>query len=375
MVLHPTPRTSAWHATEVGPPSPRVSVVVPCYNLGRYLDEAVGSVLDQTYQDFEILILDDGSTDAETRRIIDDFKRPRTTVFRTKNRGLAAARNFLLARARGELISALDADDRLHPQFLEKTVAVLDADPTLTFVSTRLQMFGDQEWTSPTGARCDIETLLCDDTVVCSALVRRAAVLAVGAYDEAMPHQGDEDWDLWLTLVERRYRGTILPDVLFFYRRRPGSLSVACTTGRAHLDLVEYILRKHRDSYDAHLMSVLRTKEDQIGDLRCTNMSLEARIAGFLAPAVERKRAEVVSLQEALRKARQGQAERDGDEQAPSLSSELERQRLELDALRAESLRARQEASSLRASWSWKVTAPLRRAYEVLRLDRLRGRS
>lgn len=340
--------------------SPRVSVIVPCHNLGQHLDEAVGSVLAQTYQDFEILVVDDGSTDEETRRLLDNFSRPRTTVFRTGNRGLAAARNFLIAKAQGEFVSALDADDRLHPQFLEKTVAALDADPTLAFASTRLQMFGEQEWTSPPGAQCDIETLLCGDPVVCSALVRRAAVLAVGAYDEAMPHQGDEDWDLWIALVERGYRGVILPDVLFFYRRRPGSMSVACTTGKAHLELVEYLIRKHRDSYGAHLMSVLCTKEDQIGELRRTNMSLEGRIAGYLAPAVERKRAELATIREALR-------------QATERQHGIERRQRELDAARAESLRAREEVSALRASWSWKLTAPLRRAYELMRLDRLRS--
>jgi len=343
------------------PTAPRVSVLVPCCNLGQYLDEAVGSVLAQTYRDFEILVVDDGSTDPETQRIIEGFERPQTTVFRTGNRGLAGARNFLLARARGEFVSALDADDRLHPEYLERTVAALDADPTLTFVSTRLQMFGEQEWTSPPGAQCDIETLLSDDTVVCSALVRRAAVLAVGAYDEAMPHQGDEDWDLWLTLVERGYRGVILPDVLFFYRRRPGSMSVACTSGQAHLDLVEYLIRKHRASYDAHLMNVLRTKEDQIGEVRRTNMSLEGRIAGYLAPAVERKRAELNRLRDALRQAKEHRGDLDGRE-------------IELAAVRAESLRAREEVSALRASWSWTLTAPLRRAYELLHLDRLRSR-
>src|SRR5579862_7046804 len=101
---------------------PRVSVIVPCYNLGEYLDEAVESVLAQTYQDFEILIVDDGSTNDKTRTILSNYARPRTTVYRTPNRGLAAARNFLVARARGEYLCALDADDKLHPTFLEKTV-------------------------------------------------------------------------------------------------------------------------------------------------------------------------------------------------------------------------------------------------------------
>ena len=96
--------------------APRISVIVPCYNLGAYLDEAVKSVLAQTYQDFEILIVDDGSTDPVTISLLDHYAQPKTTVFRTSNQKLAAARNFLIARARGTYLCALDADDKLHPQ-------------------------------------------------------------------------------------------------------------------------------------------------------------------------------------------------------------------------------------------------------------------
>src|SRR5262249_42518182 len=162
-------------------------------NLGQYLDEAVDSVLSQTFQDFEILIVDDGSTDVETQRIVASYSRPNTTVFRTANQGLAAARNFLIARAGGDFLCALDADDKLHPRFLETTVRVLEQNPELTFVSTHLQMFGEEEKIWPDEARCDLAALLVDDTIITPALVKRSAVLSVGGYDERMPHQGNED--------------------------------------------------------------------------------------------------------------------------------------------------------------------------------------
>ena len=74
--------------------APRVSVIIPCYNLGRYLDEAVDSVLAQSFQDFEIVIVDDGSTDPETCRLLADYRKPRTQVVRSENRGLPAAKNL-----------------------------------------------------------------------------------------------------------------------------------------------------------------------------------------------------------------------------------------------------------------------------------------
>ena len=77
-------------------PQPKVSVIVTCFNLGEYLAEAVDSVLAQRFQDFEILVVDDGSTDAGTLAILDGFERPRTTLYRTAHQGLASARNHLI---------------------------------------------------------------------------------------------------------------------------------------------------------------------------------------------------------------------------------------------------------------------------------------
>src|SRR5215471_18656606 len=113
--------------------SPRVSVVVTCFNLGRYLDEAVGSVLAQTFQDFEILIVDDGSTDEDTRRLLSGYRRPKTRVVRIENRGLPGARNEGIRRTSGPYVCCLDADDRLEHTYLEKAVAVLDKDPSIAF--------------------------------------------------------------------------------------------------------------------------------------------------------------------------------------------------------------------------------------------------
>jgi glycosyltransferase involved in cell wall biosynthesis len=162
-------------ATRGDPPSPRVSVIIPCFNLGAFLADAVDSVLAQTFQDLEILIVDDGSTDPETQRLLDGYTRPRTRVFRTPNSGLAAARNFLIGQARGEYLCALDADDKLHPRYLEATVAALDADASLTFVSTHLRMFGDEDRVWPDTARCDLPALLADDTVITPSDDRRSS--------------------------------------------------------------------------------------------------------------------------------------------------------------------------------------------------------
>src|SRR5262245_25793619 len=125
----------------IGPP--KVSVVITCHNLGRYLDEAVDSVLAQSFQDFEIVVVDDGSTEDETRALLADYRRPRTRVIRIDNRGLPGARNEGIRHTTGPYLCALDADDRLAPTYFEKAVAILDRDPSVAFVSHWLRTFGE----------------------------------------------------------------------------------------------------------------------------------------------------------------------------------------------------------------------------------------
>ena len=335
--------------------SPRVSVIVPCYNLGQFLDEAVTSVLEQTYQDFEILVVDDGSTDAATRRILADFDRPRTTVFRTANQGVMAARNFLVERARGTYVCALDADDRLQPRFLEKTVAVLDREPELTFASPRLRTFGEASYLWPLDERCDLLTLLCEDTIITPALARRSAVVEVGGYDEAMPFQGDEDWDLCISLLEAGHRGTILPDVVFDYRQRQGSIGAICTTGQTHLELMRYMFGKHRASYNTHLLDVLLWKDERIAALQDESAQEERRLAHAVEPAIAARRAELEVL-------RSGSS----SERATPASTANDTLTSEMRALRSELAGCRTEVTALRQSMSWRLTAPLRSVYGLL---------
>jgi GT2 family glycosyltransferase len=327
----------------------KVSVIIPCYNLGRYLDEAVESVLAQTYQDFEIVVVDDGSTDPETQALFADYHRAKTRVIRAPHNGVSAARNLAIANSSGEYLCALDADDRLEPRYLEKAATVLEADPSVTFVSCWLRTFGDEVWEWKP-ERCDLPTLLWEDTVLTASLVRREAVVAVGGYDAQMPIQGLEDWDLWLTLVGRGCRGVILPEILFNYRRRGGSLSTVSWYGSGHLPLTHYRLAKHQGMYQTHLLDVLLHQDSETAALLRRNDEIERYIATELEPAVAARREELAALQSRL--ALIGQDDRTRDLEG---------------ALAA----AAAEVSALRSSMSWRITEPLRRVYEQwLRLRR-----
>jgi glycosyltransferase involved in cell wall biosynthesis len=277
--------------------TPAVSVLVPCFNLGAYLAEAVDSVFAQTRQDFEIIVVDDGSTDRSTLELLAHFKRPRTTLLRTPNRGLAAARNHALSHARGRYICALDADDRLRPTFFEKTLSHLDANPTLTFVSTWVEIFGAESWVWKQD-RCDLNRLLEECVVLTAAPVRREAVLAVGGYDASLfggRLQGHEDWDLWLSLVEAGFTGDIIPEVLFDYRRREHSMFVVGSRGDVRVAMRQALIDKHGASYAQRAREVLLHREAECGEVLRENAHLELEI-GTLSQRLAEAQAELDSL-------------------------------------------------------------------------------
>jgi len=209
-------RTAARHSTGRS----MVSVVVPCYNQGQYLDEAVESVLTQSFQDFEIIIVFDGSTDPETIEILDSYDRPKTSLIRSVNQGLAGARNRGVSESTGKYILPLDADDKIGGSYLEKAVSILEANDRVGIVYCKAELFGDASgpWNLPPYRFPDI---LLGNQIFCSAFFRRTDWVKVNGYN---PFGGWEDFDFWLSLIELGCEVLCLPDTLFFYRKRAGSM-------------------------------------------------------------------------------------------------------------------------------------------------------
>lgn len=205
----------------MSPRTPKVSVVVTCYNYGSFLPEAIASVRGQTLQDFEVLVVDDGSTDPATLAVLDGISDPGVQVFRKENGGPSSARNFGIARARGELILPLDADDRLAPTFLERCVSRMDADAGLEVVFTGVQFFGAQIGRMALPEFSE-KRMLTENCLVVTALYRKTLWARVGGYNENMK-LGVEDWDFWIGCLEQGARFAQVPEELFFYRIKPGS--------------------------------------------------------------------------------------------------------------------------------------------------------
>jgi len=366
--------------------APRVSVVVPCYNLGPYLAEAVDSALGQTFTDLEIVVVDDGSTDPETRAILDTFSRPKTRVLRSENRGLPGAKNFGIGHTTGELLCMLDADDVLESHMLERSVAALDAAPSIAFASHWLRTFGDEQW-DWTPSSCDFPALLDMNTVNGSALVRRSAVESIGGFDETFL-DGCEDWDFWITMVEQGHPGTIIPEFLFRYRRRTGSMSRVMMEDK-HPSLYRRLASKHAASYRAHLDALLVRREREEAHLRHQIHDLELDEYLLVTPQLTSARDDLRDAERWRRAEQTVAAEREAAQTAAAereaALASADRLRADLAAERAAAERAHddaeasrraveavaqraiEEVGALRRSWSWRLTSPLRAALDVVR--------
>lgn len=227
--------------------APRVSVVIPCYNHGAFIEEAIASVRTQTFADHEIVVVNDGSDDHQTIKLLNDLKGERLTVLQTPNRGTAAARNAAIAHAQGEFILPLDADDRIAPLYLELAVAAIDRDPQVRVVSGRVEFFGERsgEWHLPDYSPA---RLLVDNMLVATSLFRRSDWQRVGGYRESL--RGWEDWDFWLSVLAEGGTVERLDEVVFYYRIRRDSRDRTLHFGRK-LSLMLKILGRHRKLYFA----------------------------------------------------------------------------------------------------------------------------
>ena len=194
---------------------PDVSVVIPCYNYGRFLDEAIRSVLAQTWPSIELIVVDDGSTDPETLALFEHFDRPRTQLIRTPNRGISRARNTAIEQARGEFILTLDADDRIAPTFAEKALRLMRADDTLGIVYGRIELFGDRKgpWNQPEFRMPDI---LFENCLPACGVFRKRDWARVGGYSEEL--SAAEDYDFWLSLLGLGLGVQRIDEVMLYYR-------------------------------------------------------------------------------------------------------------------------------------------------------------
>jgi cellulose synthase/poly-beta-1,6-N-acetylglucosamine synthase-like glycosyltransferase len=208
---------------------PLVSVVLSVHNGAADLPRAVDTILAQTFRDFELIAINNGSTDG-TAAVLDDLRDPRVRVVHQDDMGLAAALNRGIAMARGRYVARQDHDDWAKPTRLEKQVAFLESNPDCALVGTRAEIWvGDQKTERVHdhpihNAALQFELLFDNPFVHSSMMLRRSALDAVGGYSTDCSRQPPEDYELW-SRIARRYKVANLPERLTIYREVPRSLS------------------------------------------------------------------------------------------------------------------------------------------------------
>ena len=226
--------------------SPLVSVVIPTYNHAHFLRTSLGSVVNQTFTDWEAIVVNNYSTD-DTESVVRSFNDPRITLVNFRNNGvIAAGRNEGIRVGRGEFIAFLDSDDEWKPEKLQKCVEALSGGADLVCHAERwvggdrperVVQYGPAEKSSWRGLLLDQNRVSTSATVV-----RRSCVEQVGFFDESTEFITAEDYDMWMNLARLGCRFEFLPDVLGEYRRHEGNASGSILR---HLAAEKAVVQKH----------------------------------------------------------------------------------------------------------------------------------
>jgi len=222
---------------------PKVSIPIPCFNYGQYLDEAVDSVLSQTFQDFEIVIVDDKSTDNTTVDVVKAQEKKDSrikTFFHSENKRMAGARNTAIRESSGRFIVPLDADDKLHPDFLQECYNEI-VKGRFHIISTDMRFFGtiNKDYLFP---NYNLNGLYVRGQFPVTVMYHKIHWEQVGGYNETFT-EGYEDWEFAINMGEHSHTGYHISKILFYYRWKDSS--TIHNTMRKKAEIIARIKKLH----------------------------------------------------------------------------------------------------------------------------------
>lgn len=237
-----------------------VSIIIPCYNQAQYLDECLQSVLEQTFQQWECIIVNDGSPD-NTEEVAQNWckKDQRFKYLFKENGGLSSARNFGISAATTQYILPLDADDKIANQYIELALNAFQQDKDLKVVYCKAERFGDVtgEWHLPPFS---LKAMAVENMIFCTAMFNKNDWELVGGYDLKMIY-GWEDWEFWIANLKNGGKVKQLDYIGFYYRIKKNSMVKALDYQKRE-SLLQYMSIKHPDFYVAQLGSYKKLNDD-----------------------------------------------------------------------------------------------------------------
>lgn len=215
--------------------NPLISVIVPCYNQAAFLPDALQSLLDQKYSNWECIIVNDGSPD-NTEEVALQWvtKDSRIKYFKKENSGVCDTRNFGVKQAEGEFIVPLDGDDKLGPLYFAEAIETFTANPQVKLIYSDTILFGDKN-EKLINKEFVFENMVIENQIFNSAIFRRADFLEVGGYNTNMV-DGIEDWDFYLSLIKPADKVVKLNDFHYYYRIKAVSRSASINTHKQKND-------------------------------------------------------------------------------------------------------------------------------------------
>ncbi|TBO42183.1 glycosyltransferase family 2 protein [Pedobacter kyonggii] len=229
-----------------------LSVVIPCYNHGEFVQDAIDSVLTYQDQSIEIIIVDDGSTDLATINKIDELKKAGYHIIQHKNSGLAFSRNAGILAARGKYILPLDADNKIKSDYIRKGIKLLDQG-ICDIVYAKPSFFGEN---IPERKFLPYEflghRLFSSNYIDACAIFRKSVWKKIGGYDEKMPYQGHEDWEFWLKCYVNEFRFVFINEELYEYRIDKGSMITQISSQKFEANQ-DYIMIKYKNQIFNHI--------------------------------------------------------------------------------------------------------------------------
>ena len=234
-------------------PVVKVGIFMPCFNMGDYFEESLNSLRDQTYQNFNIIIADDASSQKTTHDKLAVIDMPRCNIYyEKKNMGLIRISNKYINKLEAEYVLLFSPDDKLHPDFLQEQVKYLDTHPDTHAVCAWVQEFGEgNSLIKYSDELCKLPNMLVENHYSGAALIRKSAWLAAGRYDVNKNLYPNLDYDLWLSMLDKGFKLGTISKPLFFWRVVSDSLSHSMESSQM-LVFRREILKKYSALYEKH---------------------------------------------------------------------------------------------------------------------------
>lgn len=228
-----------------------VTVIIPCYNDGQYIMDAITSIYNQTILPESIIIVDDGS-DATTKKVLASINHPLVRIIYQENKGVSVARNLAISLAKTDYITNLDADDYYDSTFIEKALTILSQDDNVVAISSYHRIFKNIKTIKvikPLGG--ELKHFIVINNCSMNTMFRKQSWEVAGGFDEKM-RGGYEDWDFWIAILKQGGRIHIVKEVLSHYRIKRDSRDQKALLNY-DFELRKYIYLKHKEVYLAYL--------------------------------------------------------------------------------------------------------------------------